>query len=247
MHGVGSRKRVVINVDHVATVRQARGGVEPDPIAAATLALLGGADGIVVHLREDRRHIQDRDAHLLREVVHGLLCLEMAATPEMLKIALELRPDSVTLVPERREELTTEGGLDVVAQPEPVREICKALADTNIRTCLFLDPEIEQVKAAHRVNADAVELHTGRYAEGGPGVAQELSRLRDAARLADKLGLDVGVGHGIDYRNAAALAEIPEVREFSVGHAVVSRALLVGMERATRELVSLVSRQLAVS
>jgi pyridoxine 5-phosphate synthase len=237
-----SERRLVVNVDHVATVRQARLAQEPDPVTAATLALLGGADGIVVHLREDRRHIQDRDVRLLRQTVHGRFCLEMAATQEMLKVALDVRPTSVTLVPERREELTTEGGLDVQTRLGEVGEICRALADSHIRSCLFIEPDLEQVKAAHRVGARAIEIHTGRYAERGPDHEDVVRRIEDAARLATKLKLEVGVGHGLDYRNVPRLAENDLIDEFSIGHSIVSRALYVGMERAVREMRELVGR-----
>ncbi len=235
-----SRTRLVVNVDHVATLRQARRGVDPDPVAAATLALLGGADGIVVHLREDRRHIQDRDVRLLRQVVHQLFCLEMAATQEMLKVALEVRPSSVTLVPERREELTTEGGLDLVGQLGEIGEIVRTLGESEIRSCVFLDPDLDQIKAAHRVGARAVEIHTGRYADAVSGGQDELRRVCDAVRLASKLKLEVGVGHGLDYRNVCALADVDQIEEYSIGHSIVSRAALVGMERAVFEMRSLV-------
>jgi pyridoxine 5-phosphate synthase len=235
-----SGRRLVVNVDHVATVRQARGGLEPDPVAAATLALLAGADGIVVHLREDRRHIQDRDVRLLRQTVHERFCLEMAATPEMLKIALEVRPYAVTLVPERREELTTEGGLDVRTERGTVGEIVRSLSENRVWTRLFVDPDLEQIKAAHRVGAQAVEIHTGRYANAGPDRDQELARIFDVVRVAAKVGLEVGVGHGLDYRNVAPLAEVDEIVEFSIGHSIVSRAVLLGMERAVQEMKALV-------
>jgi pyridoxine 5-phosphate synthase len=233
-------RRLVVNVDHVATLRQARRGEEPDPVAAAVLASLGGADGIVVHLREDRRHIQDRDVRLLRQVVHGRFCLEMAAAPDMLKIALDVRPASVTLVPERREELTTEGGLDIRGQMGLVGEMVRALEEGRVRSCLFVNPDVEQIKAAHRVGADAVEIHTGRYAEGGPGVEQQLAAIQDAARLAERLGLEVGAGHGLSYSNVRPLVAIPEIREFSIGHAILGRAMLVGMERAVAEMKAIV-------
>ena len=235
-----SRARLVVNVDHVATLRQARRGVDPDPVAAATLALLGGADGIVVHLREDRRHIQDRDVRLLRQVVHQLFCLEMAATQEMLKVALEVRPSSVTLVPERREELTTEGGLDLVGQLGEIGEVVRTLDEADIRSCVFVDPDLDQIKAAHRVGARAVEIHTGRYADATSGGQDELRRVCDAVRLASKLKLEVGVGHGLDYRNVRALADVDQIEEYSIGHSIVSRAALVGMERAVFEMRSLV-------
>ena len=233
-------RRLVVNVDHVATLRQARGGRDPEPISAATLALLGGADGIVVHLREDRRHIQERDLLLLREIVPRLLCLEMAPTAEMLKIALEVRPDSVTLVPERREELTTEGGLDVQGALGQIGEIVRALEESKIRSCLFIAPDVEQIKAAHRVGAQAIELHSGRYAERGPEQETELRLLCDAARLGKRLKLEVGVGHGLDYANVAPLLELDEITELSIGHSIVSRAVLVGMERAVAEMRALV-------
>ncbi len=235
-----SRTRLVVNVDHVGTLRQARRGVEPDPVAAATLALLGGADGIVVHLREDRRHIQDRDVRLLRQVVHQLFCLEIAATQEMLKVALEVRPTSVTLVPERREELTTEGGLDLVGQLGEIGEAVRTLGESEIRSCVFVDPDLDQIKAAHRVGARAVEIHTGRYADAVSGGQDELRRVCDAVRLASKLKLEVGVGHGLDYRNVCALVEVDQIEEYSIGHSIVSRAALVGMERAVFEMRSLV-------
>ena len=235
-----SERRLIVNVDHVATVRQARQGREPDPVVAATLALIGGADGIVVHLREDRRHIQERDARLLRQIVHAHFCLELAATAEMLKIALELRPDSVTLVPERREEHTTEGGLDVAAAPGAIEEIVRSLQDNLIRTCLFVDPDLEQIKAAHRMGAQAVEIHTGRYAGEAADRAKELARIFDAVRLASKVGIEVGVGHGLDYQNIGALTEVDEIVEFSIGHSIISRAVLVGIERAVQEMKALV-------
>ena len=235
-----SRRRLVVNVDHVATVRQARRGVEPDPVAAATLAMLGGADGIVVHLREDRRHIQDRDVRLLRQVVHESFCLEMAPTQEMLKVALDVRPDSVTLVPERREELTTEGGLDLIGQLGEVGEVVRTLEESEIRSCIFVDPDLDQIKAAHRIGARAVEIHTGRYADAGPSRPEELRRVCDGVRLAGKLKLEVGIGHGLDYRNVGQFLEVDHIEEFSIGHAIVSRATLVGMERAVFEMRSLV-------
>ena len=235
-----ARRRLVVNVDHVATVRQARGGVEPDPAEAAEAALAAGADGIVAHLREDRRHVQDRDVRRLRRTVRRLFCLEMAATREMLEIALEVRPDSVTLVPERREELTTEGGLDVRAEPAEVAAILRALDGAGIRTCLFVDPDPEQVEASRRLDARSVELHTGGYAQAGPDRAGHARALADAALLAAGLGLEVGVGHGLDYRNVRGLAGLAPVEEFSIGHSIVSRALFVGMDRAVREMGELV-------
>ncbi len=235
-----SQRRLMVNIDHVATVRQARLGKEPDPVAAATLAQVGGADGIVCHLREDRRHMQDRDVRLLRQTVHTGFCLEMAATQEMLKIALDVRPDSVTLVPERREELTTEGGLDVLTQIGVVGEVVRALHESNIRSCVFVDPDLDQIKAAHRVGAQAVEIHTGRYAERGPDQDAERLKLHDAVRLASKLKLEIGLGHGLDYHNVRGLVELEDVSEFSIGHSIISRALLVGLEKAVREMRQIV-------
>jgi pyridoxine 5-phosphate synthase len=233
-------RRLVVNVDHVATVRQARGVHDPDPVAAASLALLGGANGIVTHLREDRRHIQDRDVRLIRQVVHRYFCLEMAPTPEMLKVALEVRPSSVTLVPERREELTTEGGLDVRTNATTVTEIVRALGEVRIRPCVFIDPDLEQVKSAHRAGAAAVEIHTGRYAEGGPGAQREFEQICDAVRLAAKLRLEIGVGHGLDYANVEPFTAVAEIQEFSIGHSIVARAIFVGMERAVAEMKTIV-------
>lgn len=235
-----TERRLVVNLDHVATVRQTRSGVEPDPVTAATLALLAGADGISVHLREDRRHVQDRDLRVLRQTIHGRLCLEMAATQEMLKVALDVRPDSVTLVPERPEELASAGGLDVQSRIGEIGEMARALHESGIRTGLCIDPDLEQVKAAHRVGARAVELHAGRYGERGPDHEEVLRKLEDAVRLAAKLKLEIGVGHGIDYGNVGKLAENDLIDEFSVGHAIVARAIYVGMERAVREMKQLV-------
>ena len=235
-----AERRLVVNLDHVATVRQTRSGVEPDPVTAATLAVLAGADGIAVHLREDRRHVQDRDLRVLRQTIHGRLCLEMAATQEMLKLALDVRPESVTLVPERPEELASSGGLDVQSRIGEIGEIARALHESGIRTGLCIDPDLEQVKAAHRVGARAVELHAGRYGERGPDHDEVLRRIEDAVRLAAKLKLEIGVGHGIDYGNVGKLAENDLIDEFSIGHAIVSRAIYVGMERAVREMKQLV-------
>ena len=235
-----AERRLVVNLDHVATERQTRSGVEPDPVTAATLAVLAGADGVAVHLREDRRHVQDRDLRVLRQTIHGRLCLEMAATQEMLKLALDVRPDSVTLVPERPEELASSGGLDVQSRIGEIGEIARALHESGIRTGLCIDPDLEQVKAAHRVGARAVELHAGRYGERGPDHDEVLRRIEDAVRLAAKLKLEIGVGHGIDYGNVGKLAENDLIDEFSIGHAIVSRAIYVGMERAVREMKQLV-------
>ncbi|HAA03021.1 MAG TPA: pyridoxine 5'-phosphate synthase [Syntrophobacteraceae bacterium] len=235
--------RVAVNVDHVATVRQARLASEPDPVMAASMAELAGAQGIVVHLREDRRHIQDRDVEVLRKTVKTRLNLEMAATEEMVGIALRIRPDIVTLVPEKRQELTTEGGLDVLVNEEVLTEAVARLHHGGIPVSLFINADINQIRAAHRVRANCVELHTGTFAEAGTAMAQaeEFSRLADAAKAALRQELTVHAGHGVDYRNIARLRTIPEIAEFSIGHAVIARAVLVGMERAVREMVALVN------
>lgn len=233
--------RLAVNVDHVATLRQARKAKNPDPITAAMLAELGGATGIVIHLREDRRHIQDRDLELLRHTVKTHLNLEMAITDEMLSIAERVKPDRVTLVPEKRQELTTEGGLDVIGQESRVQEAISTLHRAGIEVSLFIDPSTQQIQAASRTGADVVELHTGIFAEAKTieERRREFEVLRNAARLARELGLHVHAGHGVDYENVLWLREIPEIEEFSIGHAIVARAVLVGMERAVRDMVEL--------
>jgi len=227
-----------VNVDHVATLRQARRTTYPDPVAAAVLAELGGADQITIHLREDRRHIQERDLRLLRQTVQGKLNLEMAATKEMSALAYEHKPDMVTLVPEKREELTTEGGLDVVSGREQVREVVRFLKDGDIRVSLFIDPDINQIRAAHKIGADAVELHTGAWCEArNSDIRQrELQRLVDSAKTAAKIGLGVYAGHGLNLHNIAPVAAIEEITEFNIGHSIIAQAVLVGMERAVREM-----------
>jgi pyridoxine 5-phosphate synthase len=232
--------RLGVNIDHVATVRQARRAQEPDPVHAAVLAELGGADGITVHLRADRRHIQDRDLDVLKQVVRTRLNVEMAATQEATRIALTVKPQQVTLVPERREELTTEGGLDVVLNSVQVRPMVKTLQDAGIEVSLFVDPELEQVKEAHKLDARAIEINTAAFSDAADGRAREaaLRKVVDAARLARKLGLAVHAGHGLTYLNVAPLAAVGEIVELNIGHAIVARALLVGMERAVREMAS---------
>lgn len=231
-----------VNVDHVATVRQARGTAEPDPVMAAGLAELAGAEGITVHLREDRRHIQDRDVEVLRKTVKTRLNLEMAATDEMVAIALKVLPDMVTLVPEKREELTTEGGLDVCMNRHLVQKQTGLLRQGGIIVSLFVDPDLEQIKMAHRVGAQYIEIHTGTYCEGRlPEDRQkELQKIEQAIRAARKLGLGVNAGHGLDYRNIREVVALGGIEEFNIGHSIVSRAVLVGMERAVREMVALV-------
>jgi pyridoxine 5-phosphate synthase len=231
--------RLGVNIDHVATVRQARRAPEPDPIHAAVLAELGGAHGITVHLRSDRRHIQDRDVEILKQVVKTRLNVEMAATQEMVRVALTVRPDQATLVPERREEVTTEGGLDVVLNSVQLKPTVHTLRDGGIRVSLFVDPDLEQVKQAHRVDAGAVELNTAAYSEAQDERSQAaaLQKVVDAARLGRKLGLEVHAGHGLTYRNVRRVAALPEIGELNIGHNIVARALLVGMERAVREML----------
>ena len=234
--------RLGVNVDHVATVREARRGIEPDPVAAAVLCELAGADGIVCHLREDRRHIKDRDLSLLRQVVKTHLNLEMAATDEMVKKAVNVLPDMVTLVPERRQEITTEGGLDARGNFDLLEEAISNLRANNIVVSLFIDPDIHQIKAAAKLGADYVELHTGTYANAEElnQVIEELENLKSMAAAAAKLGLGVSAGHGLNYQNVVDVAKIPQIEELNIGHSIVSRAVLVGMDRAVREMVELI-------
>jgi pyridoxine 5-phosphate synthase len=230
--------RLGVNIDHVATLRQARRAHEPDPVHAAVLALLGGADGITVHLREDRRHIQDRDVHVLRQAVAGRLNLEMAASDEILDIACGVRPNEATLVPERRQELTTEGGLDVITHHEAVGNAVHRLKKSDIEVSLFIDPDVKQVEMAGRLGADAVELQTASYSEAATpaAVAAELDKLTAAAAAAHAQGLHVHLGHGLNYYNVQAVVRIPHVEELNIGHSIVARAVLVGLERAVREM-----------
>jgi len=226
-----------VNIDHVATLRQARRGDSPDPLHAALLAEQSGADSITLHLREDRRHIQDRDVRAMREALKTRMNLEMAATDEMVRIACELRPSDVCLVPEKREEVTTEGGLDVVASAERVREVCARLRAAGIRVSLFIDPEVAQVDAALQCGAPAIELHTGTYAgSNGAGRAEALHRLAAAAHHAAAAGLVVNAGHGLDYHNVQPVAALPEIVELNIGHAIISRALFTGLGAAVAEM-----------
>jgi len=228
------------NIDHVATLRQARRARAPDPVQAALLAESAGADSITLHLREDRRHIQDRDVHTLRELLQTRMNLEMALTEEMLAIALHVRPADCCLVPERRQEITTEGGLDAAGQVPRLRDACGRLAAADIRVALFIDPERAQVEAAAQAGAPAVELHTGAYCGSrGSRAAIELQRLQQAARLAAGLGLEVHAGHGLNYHNVTPVAAIPEVVELNIGHALIAHALLVGLPQALREMKAL--------
>ncbi|XHX80271.1 MAG: pyridoxine 5'-phosphate synthase [Stenomitos frigidus ULC029] len=227
-----------VNIDHTATVRQARRTVEPDPVAAAVLAELAGADGITVHLREDRRHIQDRDVRLLRETVRTHLNLEMAATDEMVAIALNIKPDYVTLVPEKREEVTTEGGLDVAGQADRMAQIVTTLQDSGIPVSLFIDADPRQIEASATMHAQFIELHTGQYAEAKAEAhrAKELTILKDGCEQAIAAGLRVNAGHGLTYWNVYPIACLPGMEELNIGHTIISRAILVGLERAVREM-----------
>ena len=236
--------RLGVNIDHVATVREARKIDYPDPVTAAALAELAGAECIVVHLREDRRHIKDRDLRILRETVKTALNMEMAATEEMIQIASQIKPHVSTLVPEKREELTTEGGLDVVGNRKRVEAAIKALRGSGIRVSLFIDPDAEQIQASQNVGADAVEIHTGSYCEARIPleVDKELQQVIVSARQAHGLGLEVKAGHGLHYFNVGRIADIPEITELSIGHSIVARAVLVGLERAVRDMVALIQR-----
>jgi len=229
-----------VNIDHVATIRQARRVHYPDPIHAALLAEKSGADSITLHLREDRRHIQDRDVVLMRQVLETRMNLEMALTEEMIGIAREVKPQDCCLVPESRHEVTTEGGLDVVAQLSRVGDACKTLGESGIRVSLFIDPDASQIEAAHRAGAPVVELHTGAYA-GAAGAARaiELERVRSAAKHATSLGLTVNAGHGLHYHNVQPIAAIREIVELNIGHSIVSRALFDGLSKAVRDMKEL--------
>jgi pyridoxine 5-phosphate synthase len=224
--------RLGVNIDHVATLRNARGGVHPDPVAAALLAMQAGADGITAHLREDRRHIRDTDMRRLKDEVALPLNFEMAATGEMLGIALAIRPNACCLVPEKREERTTEGGLDVAGQEAYLKTYCAKLKAAGIRTSLFIDPVAAQVEASARIGADIVELHTGAYAEG----KNELGHLREAAKLAHSLGLEVHAGHGLTFANVALIAAIPEVVELNIGHFLIGEAVMMGLKPAIQRM-----------
>jgi pyridoxine 5-phosphate synthase len=229
-----------VNIDHVATLRQARRIDYPDPVHAALLAEQSGADSITLHLREDRRHIQDRDVTLLRRLLQTRMNLEMAVTAEMIRIASEVRPQDCCLVPESREEVTTEGGLDVRAQQARIDQACRALAAAGVRVSLFIDPDTAQIEAARRVGAPVIELHTGTYANAsGTARAHELERVRSAAALGASLGLVVNAGHGLNYHNVEPIAAIREIVELNIGHAIIARAVFDGLPRAVREMKDL--------
>lgn len=233
--------RLGVNVDHVATVRQARGTSDPDPVAAAAIAELAGADGITVHLREDRRHVQDRDVEILRQTVKTLLNLEMAATAEMVDIACRVRPDAVTLVPEKRHELTTEGGLDVVRHAQSLKESIARMQGHNIIVSLFVDADLEQIDQAFQVGANSVEIHTGCYcnAVGNGARLAELAKIEKAIHAARRAGMGVNAGHGLNYNNIQPVVALGVIEEFNIGHSIISRAVLVGLDRAVREMKAL--------
>ncbi len=233
---------LAVNIDHVATLREARKISYPDPVAAAVLAELAGADGIVVHLREDRRHIHDRDVRILRQIVQTKLILEMASNHEMVGIALDIQPDLVTLVPEKREELTTEGGLDLITQNNAIAETVDTLQNSGIPVCIFIDPNLDQIKLAHKINATMVEIHTGTFCEAKTLKKrnQAFSNIVDTVKFAHKLKIGVNAGHGLCYNTITAFKGLHEIEEFSIGHSIVSRAVLVGMERAVKEMITLI-------
>ncbi|WP_031432293.1 pyridoxine 5'-phosphate synthase [Methylomarinum vadi] len=230
-----------VNIDHIATLRQARGTQFPEPIQAALLAEQAGADGITAHLREDRRHIQDRDIYLLKQMMHTRLNLEMAVTDEMIAIATEVKPFACCLVPEKREELTTEGGLDVAASPSRMREACAELAAAGVEVSLFIDPEKQQIDAALAAGVPVVELHTGCYADAESKALQmqELRRLQEAAEYAHRNGLQVNAGHGLNYYNVEAICRIPQIVELNIGHSIVAQAVFSGLTSAVRDLKAL--------
>jgi len=232
-----------VNVDHVATIREARGIDEPDPVLAAGIAELAGAEGIICHLREDRRHIQDRDLSLLRKTVKTTLNLEMAAVKELVDIALTVKPDMVTLVPEKREELTTEGGLAVIRNKEEYERVTATLKEAGISVSFFIDPNPDQIQESFNAGADIIEIHTGLYSEAksGPEILKEFEKISHAANVANKLKLRVQAGQGLNYVNVKRFSSIPEIEEYSIGHSIIARAVMVGMDQATREMVKLVS------
>ncbi len=231
-----------LNIDHVATIRQARGGSEPDPITAAGIAEFAGAEAITVHLREDRRHIQDRDVRILKQTIKSRLNLEMAATQEMLGIALEIMPYSCTIVPEKRQELTTEGGLNVIANFDYLKQYIEKLTEKGIIVSLFIDPDLKQVEASANAKAQFIELHTGQYSEAfnTPKEAEEFKKLEESSLLAQKLNLHVNAGHGLNYLNVKRVAGIPNIKELNIGHSIISKAVFVGLDRAVRDMIDII-------
>jgi pyridoxine 5-phosphate synthase len=234
--------KLAVNVDHVATLRQARGGLDPDPVAAALIAELAGAEGIIVHLREDRRHIQDRDLKLIRQTVKTRLNLEMAATDEMIAIAVSIKPEMCTLVPEKRQELTTEGGLDVRVNLQNIEKAVERLQEAGIGVSLFIDPDPDQIKASNKIGADYVEIHTGAFAEAKDWKTeeQELIKIENAVKLASKLGMGVNAGHGLNYTNVKKVAALGGIEEFNIGHSIICRSIFTGLDRAVRDMIDLI-------
>jgi len=234
--------RLSVNIDHIATIREARKGNEPDPVTAASLAELAGCDGIIVHLREDRRHIQDRDVEILRKTIKTKLNLEMAATAEMVKIAVKVKPDMCTLVPEKRQELTTEGGLDLLGNFTHLKATVSKLQKGKILVSLFIDPDPEQINAAKEMKADYVEIHTGIYsnAKTTKEIDRELKKIVESVSLASQLGLGINAGHGLNYHNIQPLVNLSEIDEFSIGHSIIARSVLVGFERAVKDMIDLI-------
>lgn len=234
--------RLAVNVDHFATIREARRSTEPEPVHIALLAEQAGAEGVVCHLRGDRRHIKERDLRLFRQTIKTKLNLEMAATEEMKKIALEVRPDVVSLVPEREEEVTTEGGLDVLSHEKHLAHFIQELQKAKIRVSIFVDPDTKQIEACRRVGVDLIEINTGKYCELEPGKEREktLEEIKKVAEFGHKLRLEIHAGHGLDYKNVEAVAEIPEITEFSIGFAIVARSAIVGIDNAVKEMIALI-------
>jgi len=234
--------RLAVNIDHIATIRQARQTDEPDPVAAATLAELAGAQGITIHLRGDRRHIQDRDVDVLRRTITTHLNVEMAATREMVRIAQSYKPDRVTLVPERRDELTTEGGLDVLLHAGNLKGVVSELLDSSIDVSIFVDPDIEQIRGCHKIGTPRLEINTGKFANNwrAPDRHEQIAKIQTAAKASRKLGISVFAGHGLTYRNVDAIAMVEEIEELNIGHSTIARASLVGMQQAVREMIELI-------
>jgi pyridoxine 5-phosphate synthase len=236
------KMKLAVNVDHFATIREARRSNEPEPVLAALLSEQAGAEGIVCHIRGDRRHIKERDLRLFRETIKTKLNIEMAATEEMKKIALDLKPEVVSLVPEREEELTTEGGLDVISNEKHLGPHIKELQKAGIRVSIFVDPNLKQIEACHRVGVNLIEINTAKYSDLKPGAERDkaLDEIKEVAKYGRTLGLEIHAGHGLDYKNVQPVAEIPEITEFSIGFSIVARAAIVGIDMAVREMVSLI-------
>ena len=234
--------RLAVNIDHIATLREARHSNEPEPVLAALLAEIAGAEGIVCHIRGDRRHIKERDLYLFKQAIKTKLNVEMAATEEMKKIALEIKPDVVSLVPEREEELTTEGGLDVISNEDHLKSHIKELQNSGIRASIFVDPNLQQIEACQRAGVDLIEINTGKYADLRPGEERQkaLEEIKKAATKGHELGLEIHAGHGLDYKNIFPILEVPEISEFSIGFSIIARAAIVGLERAVWEMIELV-------